>query len=78
MRGILPVFRRSIRESWRSLIGWTIGIAAVLFLYLPLYPSIGASDQMKQLIDSLPKQLVDTLGYNQITRSNGAWEMAKL
>lgn len=74
MRGILPVFRRSIRESWRSLIGWTIGIAAVLFLYLPLYPSIGASDQMKQLIDSLPKQLVDTLGYNQITSGAGYTE----
>jgi len=74
MRGILPVFRRSIRESWRSLIGWTIGIAAVLFLYLPLYPSIGASDQMTQLIDSLPKQLVDTLGYNQITSGAGYTE----
>lgn len=74
MASILPVFRRSMRESWRSLLGWTIGIAGVLFLYLPLYPSIGASDQMKQLIDSLPKQLVDTLGYNQITSGAGYTE----
>src|SRR5690606_33567355 len=44
------------------------------FLYLPLYPSIGASDQMKQLIDSLPKQLIDTLGYNQITSGAGYTE----
>ena len=74
MASILPVFRRSMRESWRSLLGWTIGIAGVLFLYLPLYPSIGASDQMKQLIDSLPEQLVDTLGYNQITSGAGYTE----
>jgi len=74
MTSILPVFRRSIRESWRSLLGWTIGIAAVLFLYLPLYPSIGASDQMTQLIDSLPKQLVDTLGYDQIASGAGYTE----
>ncbi|MDT0157688.1 ABC transporter permease subunit [Microbacterium sp. ARD32] len=71
---ILPVFRRSIRESWRSLLGWTIGVAAVLLLYLPLYPSIGASEQMKQLLDSMPKQLVDTLGYNQITSGAGYTE----
>lgn len=74
MISILPVFRRSIRESLRSLVGWTIGVAAVLFLYLPLYPSIGASDQMTQLIDSLPKQLVDTLGYNQIASGAGYTE----
>lgn len=74
MRSILPVFRRSIRESWRSLLGWTIGIAAVLFLYLPLYPSIGASDQMTQLIDSMPEQLVDTLGYDQIASGAGYTE----
>ena len=74
MASILPVFRRSMRESWRSLAGWTIGIAAVLFLYLPLYPSIGASDQMKQLIDSLPKELIETLGYEQITSGAGYTE----
>ncbi|GAA5144705.1 hypothetical protein GCM10025768_00820 [Microbacterium pseudoresistens] len=74
MAGILPVFRRSIRETWRSLLGWTIGIAAVLFLYLPLYPSVGASDQMKELIDSLPKQLIDSLGYDQITSGAGYTE----
>ncbi|MGO2684607.1 MAG: ABC transporter permease subunit [Microbacterium sp.] len=74
MTSILPVFRRSIRESWRSLLGWTLGVAAVLFLYLPLYPSIGASDQMTQLIDSLPDQLVDALGYNQIASGAGYTE----
>ena len=34
MNSILPVFRRSLRESWRTLIGWSIGLAGVLFLYL--------------------------------------------
>ncbi|WP_194421168.1 ABC transporter permease subunit [Microbacterium abyssi] len=71
MRSILPVFRRSMRESWRSLLGWSIGIAAVLFLYLPLYPSFGASAELQGLIDSLPKELVDTLGYNQISSGAG-------
>ncbi len=66
-----PVFRRSIRESWRSLVGWTVGIAAVLFLYLPLYPSFGANGQLEGIIDALPSELVDTLGYDQIATGAG-------
>lgn len=71
MRSILPVFRRSIRESWRSLLGWTIGVAAVLFLYLPIYPSFGASADLQNLIDSLPKELVEALGYDQLASGAG-------
>ncbi|MGM7699923.1 ABC transporter permease subunit [Microbacterium sp. A84] len=71
MRSILPVFRRSIRESWRSTAGWSVGVAAVLFLYLPLYPSFGASGQLQGIIDSMPKELIDTLGYDQIATGAG-------
>lgn len=71
MTRILPVFRRSVRESWRSLLGWTLGIAAVLFLYLPLYPSLGGGGQLEAIISSLPKELVDTLGYDQIATGAG-------
>ncbi|MFJ4998723.1 ABC transporter permease subunit [Microbacterium sp. NPDC088619] len=71
MNGILPVFRRNLRESWRSLLGWTVGLAAVLFLYLPLYPSIGGNGQMQDIIDALPKQLVETIGYDQISSGAG-------
>lgn len=71
MRDVMPVFRRSIRESWRSLLGWSIGIAAVLFLYLPIYPSFGASEDLQNLIDSLPAQLVEALGYDQLSSGAG-------
>lgn len=71
MSRILPVFRRSLRESWRGLIGWSLGIAAVLFLYLPLYPSFGSGGQLQDMIKSLPKELVQTLGYDQIATGAG-------
>lgn len=71
MNGILPVFRRSLRESWRGLLGWTVGLAAVLFLYLPLFPSLGGGGQLEAMISSLPKELVDTLGYDQIATGAG-------
>ncbi|WP_243228696.1 ABC transporter permease subunit [Microbacterium sp. CIAB417] len=67
----LPVFRRSVRESWRGVLGWTIGLAAVLFLYLPLYPSLGGDGQLEEIISALPKELVETLGYDQISSGAG-------
>lgn len=71
MNRILPVFRRSMRESWRGLIGWGLGVAAVLFLYLPLYPSFGAGGQLEDIIASMPKELIQTLGYDQIATGAG-------
>ena len=72
---VLPLFRRSLGDSWRSLIGWSAGLAAALFLYLPLFPSLGGADsQMAKLISSLPPQLVRTLNYGQITSGSGYTE----
>ncbi|GAA3202155.1 ABC transporter permease subunit [Microbacterium terregens] len=67
----LPLFRRTLRESWRGLLGWTLGITAALALYLPLYPSIGGNDQLQQIIDGLPPELVSALGYEQIGTGAG-------
>ncbi|MDJ0316303.1 ABC transporter permease subunit [Arthrobacter antibioticus] len=71
----LPLFRRSIGDSWRSTLGWTIGVTAALLLYLPLFPALGGKDsQMAQLINSLPSQLVNTLNYGSITTGAGYTE----
>lgn len=67
----LPVFARALRESWRGVALWTAGLAAVLFLYLPLYPSIGGNGEMQAIIDSLPAELVSSLGYDQIGSGAG-------
>ncbi len=62
----VPLFTRAIGESWRALTGWAIGIAATVLLYIPLYPSM-KSESMQALMDSLPKELVNTLGYSLST-----------
>lgn len=64
-RSTLPVFRRLVLDGWRGMIGWTIGVAAVIGLYLPLYPSM-ASKEMTQMMDSLPDELIEVLGYDDI------------
>lgn len=71
---MIPVFLRNLRESWSGLIAWSAGLAATLLLYLPLYPSMAASDDLQRLIDSLPAQLVSALGYEQIATGAGYTE----
>lgn len=66
----LPVLRRWILDGWRGLLGWSLGVAAVVLLYLPLYPSMNSPELMR-MIDSLPPELVRTLGYEDITSGAG-------
>jgi ABC-2 type transport system permease protein len=67
----VPLFRRSIASSWRSLAGWSLGVAAALLLYLPLFPAIGGNAEMRDLLDALPPELVRTIGYDQISTGAG-------
>lgn len=57
-----PVFRRSVTDTWRSTLVWTLALTAALLLYLPLYPSMNGAD-MRNLIEGLPPELVSALGY---------------
>lgn len=67
----LPLTRRLLADSWRGLIGWAIGIIAVLSLYLPLYPSIAASGQLEELLASMPPELINALGFASIASGTG-------
>lgn len=66
----LPIFRRWLIDGWRGLVGWALGCAAVIFLYLPLYPAM-RTPELTSLLDSLPPELVRTLGYDDITTGAG-------
>jgi ABC-2 type transport system permease protein len=67
----LPLFRRAFFDTWRSTLGWAAGLAAATFLYLPLYPSIGGSAQMQDMIDALPAEMTKALNYDQIATGPG-------
>lgn len=66
----LPILRRFLLDGWRGQLGWSVGIAAVLSLYLPLFPSLQSPDLTK-LLASLPPDLIRTLGYDQISTGTG-------
>ncbi|WP_426996682.1 ABC transporter permease subunit [Pseudarthrobacter sp. N5] len=67
----LPLFRRALVDSWRSTAAWAAGLAAAIFLYLPLYPSIGGSAQMQDMINALPPEMTKALNYDQIATGPG-------
>ena len=69
MRSV-PLFTRALARSWRGFLGWAAAIVAVLALYLPLYSSL-AGDQLQQLVQGLPPELVSALGYDEITSGAG-------
>lgn len=71
MTTALPLFRRAFLDSWRSTLAWAAGLAGACFLYLPLYPSLGGSDQMQAMIDALPAEMTKALNYDHIATGPG-------
>lgn len=69
-RSLLPVLHRQVIDGWRGLLGWSAGIAGVILVYLPLFPSM-QTPELAGMLDSLPTELVRTLGYENITTGAG-------
>ena len=65
-----PIFLRSVVSSWRGLLSWAVAIIAVLILYLPLYPSMN-TPELNQMLNNLPTELVQALGYEEISSGYG-------
>ncbi|CED91593.1 ABC transporter permease subunit [Actinomyces succiniciruminis] len=69
-RAAVPILRRHLAEGARSLLGWSVALAAVLALYLPVYPSL-QTPELADILDTLPTELVSLLGYDQIATGAG-------
>lgn len=67
----LPLFRRAFLDTWRSTLGWAAGLTAAISMYLPLYPSIGGSAEMQQMVNALPPEMTKALNYDQIASGPG-------
>lgn len=71
MTKLLPLYRRALADSWRSTIGWTVGFAAAIMLYVPLYASFGATPQIQEMIASLPPEMTKAMGFESIGTGSG-------
>lgn len=66
----LPILRWQLRSGARSLIGWSLGLIAVMVLYLPVFPSV-QTPEVSDLINSLPQGIIDAMGLEMITSGAG-------
>ncbi len=55
------ILRRFLRENRRSVISWSVAVAAICFLYLPFYPSMGGPE-LEQLMDRMPSAMLALFG----------------
>jgi ABC-2 type transport system permease protein len=51
------IVRKSVHDLWRPLLAWTVFTAVWPAFYIALYPSIGAVEEMQQLLDAMPPAL---------------------
>lgn len=56
----LPLVATAWRQRRRGLLFWSLGLAAVVLMYLPLYPSM--EDSLQSQIDALPDGVAQAFG----------------
>ena len=63
---------KTLRDQRRALIGWSIGVAALVLLYASFYPSIKANAaQLDKYFESLPEALRNAIGTGTISSPVG-------
>ncbi len=64
------VFGKTLWDQRRSLLGWTIAVAAIGVLYAAFWPLM-VSPEMKAALEAFPPALLEALGYDDITTAAG-------
>jgi ABC-2 type transport system permease protein len=66
----LPVLTGVVRDQRRSLVLWSLALAAVSAMYISFWPSMG-DGAMEEAISSLPEEMVIAMGYDRIGTAAG-------
>lgn len=63
---------KTLREQRRALVGWSIGMAALVLLYASFYPSIKANAaELDKYFETLPEALRNAIGTGRISSPVG-------
>lgn len=64
------VFTRSLWDSRRSLIGWTVAITAVAMMYAAFWPTV-QSPEMTKALAAYPQDLLEAFNYTNVSTAQG-------
>lgn len=67
----LPLLAQAVHESRIAIIGWSVALTTICLVYLPFYASLADNSGLQQMIARLPRSVVRTIGYDQITSGPG-------
>ncbi len=62
------ILKHELRQYWKGILGWTIGLTATAAMFLSLYPSLVEQTTIfKDLLESFPPEFQKLFGINQLT-----------
>jgi ABC-2 type transport system permease protein len=64
------VFTKTLWDARRSLLGWTLAIAAVAAMYAAFWPTVN-TPQMQQAMANYPQGLLEAFNYNDLASAAG-------
>lgn len=70
----LPITVAVLRARWRSLLIWTLAVAAIAAIYSGFYSALGDPGQWETMLEGMPEELTIALGYDQIGSPAGYLE----
>jgi ABC-2 type transport system permease protein len=70
----LPVVAWVLRTSRRSLLLWSLALAAVSAIYAGFWSAMGDTGELQSLVEGMPEGLVQALGYDRIGTPAGYLE----
>ena len=69
---VLTLTLRTLRERWRSTVGWGLGLVLIGVMQLAVYPSVASSSEgMQAFVDQWPEALREAFGLDAYTTGAG-------
>ena len=62
----MTVFARTVQDHRRALLGWAIGIVALVLFTVALFPTIENNADFEQVADQLPPAVRAMFGFNEV------------
>jgi ABC-2 type transport system permease protein len=64
------LFGKTLFERRRSMVWWSLGIAAMIVISVAFYPTVRDNDAMSKLLESMPKEMLALAGITDATALN--------
>jgi ABC-2 type transport system permease protein len=64
------VFTKALWDARRSLLGWTLAVAAVAAMYASVWPTVNTPEMLKAM-SAYPKEMLEAFNYGDLTTAAG-------